>query len=124
ANGTVYPPLTGGMPIVLDGERAHFPGGTYATAPYIALPPGIISSMGNVTIEMWVGEAVKQYRTWFFGAGTTVSDPRLVPSAGNANPVLEVADEVSGSPLGTSFPPYFHVPWRNYFPEFWEYGLQ
>lgn len=78
ANGTVYPPLGTNNPIKLDGARAIFPGdGTYANAPYIALPPGLINQMGDVTIEMWCGRS--QYRQWAryfsFGSTTKGSDP-------------------------------------------------
>jgi hypothetical protein len=72
ATGTVVAPLAGGSPIVLDGERANFPANSdYSVAPYIKLPPGLISTRGDVTIDMWVG--ANELKTWerFFDIGSS-----------------------------------------------------
>lgn len=54
ANGTVVAPLGGSLPITLDGDFAQFPGDAlFSTAPYVALPPGLISSKSDITFDFW-----------------------------------------------------------------------
>jgi hypothetical protein len=99
ANGTVYPPTGANQPITLDGARAIFPGdGTYANAPYIALPAGLISAMGDVTIEMWCGRS--QLNTWAryfsFGSTTKGTDPH---NTGSMTSGIQMMDSYGGTGL-------------------------
>jgi hypothetical protein len=96
ANGTVYPPLGANQPITLDGARAIFPGdGTYANAPYIALPAGLINQMGDVTIEMWCGRT--QLNAWAryfsFGSTTKGTDPH---NSGSKTSGIQLIDSYAG----------------------------
>jgi hypothetical protein len=80
ANGTVNPPVAPNLPITLDGQRAIFPGDAgYTNEPWISLPAGLISAMGDVTIELWCGQS--QLNTWarFLGFGNTPkgTDPQV-----------------------------------------------
>ena len=114
ANGTVYPPLGANRPIVLDGARVIFPGdGTYANAPYIALPSGMINQMGDVSIEMWCGrdQLNAWARFWSFGSTTKGTDPH---NSGSFTSGIQMIDSYSAT--GT---PDFSGPgwgdWRNTF---------
>ena len=72
ANGTVYGPFGTNLPITFDGSHAIFPGDAdYTTEPYISLPAGIINQMGDVTIEMWGGQTVRNTWARFLSFGTT-----------------------------------------------------
>jgi hypothetical protein len=86
ADGTVFSAIGGFNNITMDGERANFPGdATYVNAPYIALPPGLISSHGSITVEVWGGQ--NQAKDWarFFVAGqsTKGTNPRNSGTGGN-----------------------------------------
>jgi hypothetical protein len=90
ANGAIIPPILGALPIVLDGERANFPGGSYSNAAYINLPPGLIGSMSDVTIQVWGGINTNAPWQRFFGAGSTPkgTDPHNL--GGTATSALEL----------------------------------
>ncbi len=96
ANGTVFPATGGFNNITLDGERANFPGdATYVNAPYIALPAGLVSEHGDITLEIWGGQ--NQVKSWarFFGAGS--SDKGTDPhNAGNGLTEFHVAPVPGG----------------------------
>lgn len=97
ANGTVYPPLGSNKPITLDGSRAIFPGdGTYANAPYIALPAGLINQMGDVSIEMWCGRSQLNNwaRYWSFGNTSKGTDPH---NSGSGITGMQMMDSYSST---------------------------
>ena len=109
ANGTIMPPASG-SPVTLTGDQADFPGGTDATAGFIALPPGIIGVMGDVTIEMWAGETFPTYNAGFFAAGTNIGASNPHTMTGGDTESISLNSAQSGSPLGTNgFAPYFYV---------------
>jgi len=103
ANGTVYPGLSGFQSITLDGERANFPGdSTFQTAPYIALPPNLVSSMGDVTFDFWF--TVRTNSPWArifdLGASGKGTDPHN-SGVGSATSGMEFSPEPGGSPNPT-----------------------
>ena len=116
ANGTVFPPVGANPPIVLDGDRANFPGGAYSTAPYIALPPGIVGSLQDVTIELWAGQTSNTINGLLFSAGST-SKGTNPHASGSGNSTLEIGvnrggvgkafynSEVGNSPLNAEYGP-------------------
>lgn len=72
AHGTVFAALGTNAPITFDGTHVIFPGtADYSTAPYISLKPGIINQLGDVTIEMWGGQTVRNAWARFLGFGST-----------------------------------------------------
>ena len=78
ANGTVLTALNGFQNITLDGDFAQFPDDTgYTNAPYVALPPGVISGKSDITLDFW-------FVTMKTGRGraslTRVSAPRRRPA--------------------------------------------
>jgi hypothetical protein len=84
ANGAIVPPLGSDRPIVLDGDRANFPGNnTYSNCPYISLPSGLMGAMGDATIEMWVGTTSNVVWQRFMSCGNTTKgvDPHTYPGA-------------------------------------------
>jgi len=105
ANGTVYAPLSTNKPITLDGARAIFPGdGDYSIAPYIALPAGIIDSMGDVSIEMWGGQS--QLNVWarFFGFGSTPKGTNPHVLGGTATSGLQLLASYAGTGKADFYP--------------------
>ncbi|HEU6448042.1 MAG TPA: hypothetical protein VFV23_06375 [Verrucomicrobiae bacterium] len=105
ANGTVYEPLGTNKPISFDGTHAIFPGdGDYTTEPYINLPAGIISGMGDVTVELWGGQT--QRNTWsrFFGFGNTAKGLNPHNTGGEISEI-ELLDSYAGSGHATMFTP-------------------
>lgn len=115
ANGTVFGPLGTNKPISFDGSHVIFPGdGAYTNEPYVSLQPGLISRMGDVTIEMWGG--VRQRNTWarFFGFGSTPKGltPYSFGGTANNNSIQFVASHIgtgqfefygSSTFMGTSY---------------------
>jgi hypothetical protein len=103
ANGTIVSPLTGGLPVTLDGEQANFPSNNvYQTSGYIKLPVGIISERGDITIDMWCGmnEAKPWARIFDFGSSSKGNDSHNDGNGitslffsplpgGNANPIFD-----------------------------------
>ncbi len=76
ANGIVMPGLAGSFPLTLDGENVNFPANNvFNTTPYIALPSGIISERGDLTIDMWCG--MYEAKAWarFFDFGSSGKGP-------------------------------------------------
>jgi Concanavalin A-like lectin/glucanases superfamily len=72
ANGVVKPPLAGAFPITFDGTRGNFPANTFFTnAPCIELPAGIISRMGDVTLDFWAGQNEAKPWARIFDAGSS-----------------------------------------------------
>jgi len=98
ANGTIYAPLSSNKPITLDGARAIFPGdGNYTDEPYIALPAGIIGSMGDVSIELWGGQT--QLNVWarFLGFGSTPKGLTPYALGGTATSGLQLMASYGGT---------------------------
>lgn len=98
ATGVISPSIGAGHNIMLDGDRALFPGdGTYADCPYISFPSGMISSMGDVTVEMWVGTSNTIAWTRAFVAGDTTKgqDPHTYP--GHSTTGLQFITSYSGN---------------------------
>lgn len=88
ANGTIFPALSGYQNITLDGERANFPGDSaYTTAPYIALPPNLVSVMGDVTFDFWftVRTNADWARIFDLGASGKGTDPHASGSGSNTS---------------------------------------
>jgi hypothetical protein len=105
ANGTVYPALGGHQPITLDGESANFPGDAdYSTAPYIALPPHLISVLNDVTFDFWftVRTNAAWARIFDLGSSTKGNDPH---NSGNSSATL-TALEFSPEPGGSTNPKF------------------
>lgn len=106
ANGTIYPPLSTNLPITLDGQRAIFPGdGDYTVEPYIALPQYLISSMGDVSIEIWCGQS--HLNTWarFFGFGNTPKGTNPHVLGGTATTSLQLMASYGGTGLADDASP-------------------
>ncbi len=83
-NGIVYPPMTNTVaPVVISNGVANFPGGSYSTCGYIALPSYLISSgFTNITVEFWFtwnGGAAQQ-SVFDFGDSYKGNDPHVYSS--------------------------------------------
>ncbi|HZI33224.1 MAG TPA: LamG domain-containing protein, partial [Candidatus Binatia bacterium] len=100
ANGTVYPALSGHLPITLDGDQANFPGDAdYTTAPYIALPPNLLTSMGDVTIDCWF--TIRTNKDWArifdFGSSSKGTDPHASGSSSSTFTSIHFAPKKGGN---------------------------
>lgn len=105
ANGTVFAALGTNQSITFDGARAIFPGAAdYSTAPYISLQPGIINQLGDVTVELWGGQTLRNAWARFYGFGSTAKglDPH---NTGVESSYLQLLASYSGSGHATSFTP-------------------
>jgi hypothetical protein len=105
ANGTVYGPFGNNLPITFDGSHVIFPGDAgYTNEPYISLPPGLINQMGDVTIEMWGGQSLRN--TWgrFLSFGSTAKglDPH---NYGAEISILELLASYGSTGHATFFTP-------------------
>ena len=106
ANGTVYPPLGTNKPIALDGKHAIFPGdGDYTVEPYIALPPGIINAMGDVSIEIWCGQTQRNAWGRFFGFGNTPKGNNPHVLGGTATTALQLMASYASTGLADDASP-------------------
>lgn len=115
ANGTVYPALGGHQAITLDGERANFPGDAdYTTAPYIALPPNLLTSMGDVTIDCWftIRTNADWARIFDFGFSSKGTDPHASGSSSTAYTSMYFSPKPGGNnaPAFTVYLPVGTVP--------------
>lgn len=100
ANGTVHAALSGHLPITLDGDQANFPGDAdYTTAPYISLPPNLLTSMGDVTIDVWftIRTNADWARIFDFGFTSKGTDPHNTGSSSSAFTSLYFSPKPGGN---------------------------
>lgn len=83
AHGTVH---GAGAVFTADGKKVQLPGGVSASAAYIDLPNGLISSLQNVTLEAWVQQNGDQNWSRLVDFGT-----------GDAGEIFDVGGAASGT---------------------------
>ena len=106
ANGTVFAALGTNQSITFDGLHAIFPGtADYSTAPYISLKPGIINQLGDVTVELWGGQSVRNAWARFLSFGSTAKglDPH---NYGAEISILELVAYYVGTGRADFFTPH------------------
>ena len=83
-----------GTPWSRVGGQVVLPGGASATAPYIDLPNGILSSKNEVTLEGWMTINGSQNWSRLFDFGTGTAGEIFFPGgAANGTAVADRADE-------------------------------
>ncbi|MGH7939777.1 MAG: LamG-like jellyroll fold domain-containing protein, partial [Limisphaerales bacterium] len=98
ANGTIVGPNGGAAATIHDG--LFLPGNTQDTSGYsgyVSLPPGMLTTTTNLTVECWVtqNQGNKWAEIWDFGSSDS-QNFALIPYPGNNNNNLEVAFTPNG----------------------------
>jgi hypothetical protein len=104
-NGTQVNDLQGtshafirGTGAIFTGGQVDLPGGSSATAPYVDLPNGLLSSLNEITIEGWM--TLKGAQTWsrYFDFGTGEAGEIFGPGGGAAGTeYLTLSAQVGGT---------------------------
>jgi hypothetical protein len=107
-DGSAFGGFSGTNAVLFDGTKANFPlAATYTEGTYISLPPGIISSKTNITIETWITPVSTANWQRVFDIGqSSKADPHFSggPAAGNNYMFLTVRPGGAGTRLAIRAP--------------------